>query len=317
VTFVVGAVTVTTLFLAVSLLLLVQSARIDGWFIAPSLALVGTLIAPLALGSLLSFWDVEASPDARRFNRRARWIVAALQVVSAVIMTAYCAFTGAPIWVAVTIAAMGIALTAAAVTIGPAAQRADQRGADETPAVWQPYTPAEFRSDLRKAVWTAAMTLIVTGALIGVVVMSLGIDGWSFVAFPFIFAAMSASVVCTLVVLRLSQRQRDAVGSDLGRVRFIGKAVLRRNQIHLSETDQLAAAKFAQLSWVVQGYQLASQLLIYVGFAAIQIFTLTTNPFAVWLLALFVLLGIVMTPIAIIQLRRTRRYAEAHRELVA
>lgn len=321
VTFVVGAVTITALLtLCAMLLLVVQSPPIDGWLIAPSLAVVGALIGPLVLGSLLAFWDAESSPGARLFHRRALRIVVGIQIIAAVVMTTYCAATGVPIWVAIAIVGAGIGLAAAAVTIGPAVQRAEERRTDYAHAAWQPYTSAEFRSDLRRAGWTAAITLVVAAAPIGVVVNSLSADAWSFIAWPLIFAVISVGVFCTLVVFRLAQRQRDAVGTDLGRVRVIGKAVLRGKSIDLSEADQVAAAKFAELSWVTQGYQLASQTCIYVALAAMQVFTLASgipNPFAGWLLAFFALLWIVTTPIAIIQLRRTRRYAQRHRELVA
>ncbi|TQJ32641.1 hypothetical protein [Microbacterium sp. SLBN-146] len=321
VTFVVGAITVTAvLTMAAMFLVVVHSPRIDGWLVAPSLALVGTLIGPLVLGALLAFWDVESSTEARRFYRRALSLVVGIQVIAAVAMTVYCAVADAPIWMAVAFTGVGIGLTAAAVTIGPAAQRAEERRAVGAHAAWQPYTSPEFRSDLRKAAWTATITFVVTAALIVVMVISLGIDVWNFIAWPLIFAVISVGIVCTLVVFRLAQRQRDAVGTDLGRVRMIGKAVLRGKSDELSEADQPAAAKFADLSWVTQGYQLASQTCIYVALSAMQIFSLTSgipNPFTGWILALFVLLWIVTTPIAIIQLRRTRRYAEGHRELIA
>lgn len=296
-------------------LLAVQTPRPGGWLLLASTAIAGYVIAPITLGSLLAFWDMDRSAGARRAYRRTVWAVIALQAISTILMCAYTALTSAPWWLTALFTGVAAALTVAAVLIGPVLRKA------ETPAASAAGdTRAEVRRDVRRITVTAVVVLLVTGVgLVILIVVTGDGDHFRLLAYAPIFAVMATGLACSLVSLRFGRRQRDAMGGDLGRVRDIAKVVIRGRSIPLSPEDTAAAARFAALSWVAQAYQLASFTCLFVALAAMQCMSLATDepsPLHIWLLAFLAVTFVVLVPLVVVQLRRTRRYAIRHAALV-
>ncbi|MDY7529982.1 MULTISPECIES: hypothetical protein [unclassified Cryobacterium] len=83
------------------------------------------------------------------------------------------------------------------------------------------------------------------------------------------FAAESAffaeALACILVALPLNRRLRESVSRDLGRLRKVGKVVLRGKHLELDHDEPVAAAKDAVLISMVFPFQLAYITLLYAG----------------------------------------------------
>ncbi|TFC44044.1 MULTISPECIES: hypothetical protein [unclassified Cryobacterium] len=78
-------------------------------------------------------------------------------------------------------------------------------------------------------------------------------------------AFIAAALACILVTLPLNRRLRESVSRDLGRLRKMGKVVLRGKQLELDHDEQVAAAKYAVLISIVIPFQLAYITLLYAG----------------------------------------------------
>jgi hypothetical protein len=309
----------TALIVGAGLLLATHRPEVDGWLILALLAVGVTLTGPLVLGAVLTFWDMDRSLGARRIHRNVLWIVVGIQVLATVMVAVYSAVTGAAWWWPAVFAGTGIVLTAVAARVGPALRRAEERSRGDEPASPGIYTRAEFRRDMLRLAWAAVIAFAVTAIGVGALIALLGVEFWWLLAWPGLFAVLAVSVGCSLAVIRLGRRQRDAVGGDLGKLREIAKVVVRMKDIPLSDEDEIAASRFAQVSWVTQAYQLASTVCGYISLIFLQAVSVGTGvpiPFAAWLVGTITVALVVLVSISVVQLRRTRRYALAHRHLV-
>lgn len=308
-------VVVAVLTAGAGILIALNTPNGAGWAWLSSIAVGGYLLAPVLLGSLSTGWDTTGSPEARRGSRRVLLATVGLQVIATVVMCVFTALTGAPWWLTVLFAAIGAAGMAIAVALRPWLRRMDPvRPLDSSSA--STYGRTEFRRDRRRIAVVAGASLIGSAALIGVLLAifsptDLGLAFW----YAPVFAALGGAIACILVSGRLNRRIRDLVGGDVGRASRIGRVVVRGKTIPLSPDDAELAAPYASLSWVAQAYAAAGFSLVILATASVQVFALLgdpSDPWPLWCLALFGLALLLLVPVTVVQLRRTRAYARLH-----
>ncbi|MEB0307422.1 hypothetical protein QN345_19205, partial [Cryobacterium sp. 10I1] len=112
---------------------------------------------------------------------------------------------------------------------------------------------------------------------------------------------------------------RESVSRDLGRLRKMGKVVLRGKQLELDHDEQVAAAKYAVLISMVFPFQLAYITLLYIGLGIQQVQSLvlgTGSDFSIGLIIALIVVLLAFFPLFGRRIYRARKYARDHAELL-
>ncbi|WP_144876787.1 hypothetical protein [Microbacterium sp. 1.5R] len=280
------------------------------------------MIAPLALGSSLAFWDMRRSVGSRRAYRRSLIAVVGVQVLATVALSVCVVLTRTSWWIVPVFVVAGIALTAGAVWLGPILRRAEKKS-DRPTTASVAYPRANLRRDVRRIVIAGVIGLIVGGAATLVLFLVFG-EGrqpgtWDVLVLATAFGALAAGIGCALVTRRLAREVRGLVDGDVERARLIGRVVVRGKRTTLAPDDEAVAPRFAALSCVVQAYQIAWLVCLYVALGGQQILRVMDEPgdMLAWsLLIFFAVMVVTLGPVIVVQLRRTRRYALEHGEAI-
>jgi uncharacterized membrane protein len=227
--------------------------------------------------------------------------------------------TAAPIWVPFVFIGIGAVLLVAAMFVGRLLRAREPRTWSQD--VPREYSREERSRDLRRIGITMLITFVITSTASVTLIVVTGPDGWLTLAVLAIaLTLISGSLVSSFVVMRLGRTARTLVDGDLGRMRVIGKVVVRGKDILLSDEDQDAASRYAPLARVLLAYQLANFVLIYVALALMQVNLLTSERTAPFLVVfsiaflIFIAVGLaVLVPLQVRQMRRASQYAATHR----
>ena len=315
----IGSVLLATALMVGAMLILIFTASEHDRALA-FLAPIGPIFfiyGPVTLGSLSAYWDATISPDSRRFFRRRTIGVAIADAVGAAVLVVYCVLAGVPIWVPVLFTAVAAGLLALAIVVGRALMR-HERNHPRPP--WEPLTRQEI---VRKVVIVVA-TFVVT-LIVGLIAFTIldhvrsARDVWVVPVFSIEFAAIAATFACLIVTLPLNRRLRALAGGDIGRARTFGKVVLRRKKVDIDPADLPALAQYAALASIALVFQLSWISLLYVGLLLGQVVQLTSerhSAFTPWLTVLLVALLLWIVPLMIVYIRRARRYAREHADLL-
>jgi len=283
------------------------------WLGAISLAVF--VSGPLFLGSLVVFWDARHSVEARRFLSVALWIVLGLDGVAAVAIVVYAVLAGAAPWLPIAFVATGAALTALVLILGPRIGRRVAARAPR-PAVWTPVSRAEVVSKVRTAAVTLVATFVVSSAAL---LVALPGEAAAAVRVSAQLACSVGAVVLVVFALSLSNRVRDIMGRDLGRMTAVARVVLSGRPAELDDDERVAAAKYASVMPVVLAFQTAYLGLIVAGLG-IQSLGLVGSAVsaatAVPIAASFVVVVAVVMPLMLTRIRRASRYAREHAALL-
>ncbi len=296
------------------ILIATQTADFTGWVVAASASFSSAAVAPIILGAWLAYWDPDRSDAARRITRRMLLVVIGVEVVASVILVWSLAMSDAPPWVAVVLVLAVITATFLAVHVGVLVRRRSADGDD--PSLPEDYPREAASRDLRRISLVTAITFVLAfAALVTLVAVSDLPFGYA-IAYAFVAAALAVSLMCNLVVVRLSRAQRSMFDGDAGRVRAIGKLVLgRKRDVGTASEDDLAlAARYAATLWVTLSYQTAGFVALYLSLILGQLVLVVSNGSVLSMIiaAALAILAAVIFPIMGIQTRRARRFAQEH-----
>lgn len=300
-----------------ALIALSGSERTESLIWLPIVSLMVVVYGPLVLGSLVSYWDVRASPEAWRYFRR--WFVVsyALQALGGAAIVVFSVLTGALLWLPIAFVGAAVLLDLLALRIG----RALRRREESRRTVEQSWQPISRESIVRRILIIAGVFALVL--LVGSVGFPLlfdsvdarhggiGIGLMSAAEFAFLAAALA----CVVVSLPLNRMLRENVTRDVGSLRAISKVVLRGRSAPLRPDETVAAAKYAVVSSVSLPFTLAYLALFYVALGIQQIDSLLVEPgrvFPVVLVVFLVVMLVVFVPLYVVRIRRARAYARAH-----
>jgi hypothetical protein len=325
--FILSIIVATALLMGALFLIIFTAPRHlnTGLVVVSAIAPAVFIYAPLMLGSLTTYWDVHNSPDSRRYYARWLWITVGLEVLAAIGLVIFAVVAPAPIWVAVLIIGVGVVLTVVAPVIGRALLRYDRkrRPDADADASWTPITRTEIAKKVRAVGITFLVTLIIAGigtAILDATTSKSGLDAATDLVFTLDFAFLAAGIACIVVTLPLNRRLRESVTRDVGLLRKVSKVVLRGKSIDLTADEQKAAAKYAVVIPVIITFTLAYVALLYLGTGLVQVRQLIagddltgTSPIV---LGLYAVVLVVVFPLNIVRIRRARRYASDHADLL-
>ncbi|CAN5177602.1 hypothetical protein BH09ACT1_BH09ACT1_23500 [soil metagenome] len=296
-----------------------------GYVLASTISLTLFIYGPLLLGSLTAYWDVRNSPESRRIYSVWFWITIAVEALSAIALIVFVVLAGAPVGIAALIIIVGAALTLIAPVIGRALLRYDhkRRPDDGSLSDWTPITRAEINRKVRAVAITFTISLffglvgfVALGQLSGHRLAKIDVE----LLYAFSFASIAAAVACLIVTFPLNSRLRENVSRDLGVLRKIGRVVLRGRSVDLSPEDQVAAAKYAVVVSVTLPFQFANVALLFLGIGIQRIEDAvsgrSTDIFSIVLIAAYVVIVVGFAPLYILRIRRARRYASDHADLL-
>ena len=314
-TLVLSVLIATVLAVGGPLLLVVAAPPAEAWTII--LATVGMsflVYGPLALGSLLAFWDLYRDHGSRRLRRRWLLTVGLTEVAGVASVVAYAVVNGASAWLPAVVAAAGAVLTAGALFVGPALLRRDLATRPELPE-WMPLTPAQIRRKIVTVAATFAAFLVLGTVTIVLVAVAAGMstgDLGGVVVVALALAFLAAGAASVIVTLSLNRALRESAGGDLTLLRKVSKVVLRGQELDpdADAGERIAATRFAQVSSVVLPFQFAYIVLLYAGIATQQLQQLTAgdSPYALALLIGLVVVLAVIVPLMTKKITRVRRW---------
>lgn len=320
--YILSVLVATGLIVGGTFLILVQApSDSSGLLLLAIGALCVFIYGPLLLGSITSYWDVKKTGESRRYFRWWFGIVLGLEALGAVAIILYALLTHAPAWLPIVFIGAGVALTAVALLVGQTLLRHEEA----RPLVKRPWVPINRREIVRK-IAIVAITFVATLVLALVLFTVLARGDTSAISeigvqlsFAAEFAFLAAALACILVTLPLNRRLRESVSRDLGRLRKMGKVVLRGKRLELDHDEQVAAAKYAVLISIVFPFQLAYITLLYVGLGIQQVQSLVSgsqSEFSIGLLIALIVVLLAFFPLFGRRIYRARKYAREHAELL-
>lgn len=324
------------LFLVVGLLVMVGSLFAGGFLGADlagddtgllllemlPLALLG--IEPVMVGSIVAQWPVDPrEAQGRPYFVRLVLVVASVTVVCVLVLEVFFARTGAPLGLSVAVGVGSAALVAAAAPIGEWLRRRD--AAHPRPeVVFEGMSRAQLRAKVRRIIVWSIVVFVVT-AIAGEVVLGLSAGkhdsaGQTLaraIGFGVSFGALAGMLTTLTITLPLSRALRDSLGTDLALRKAIVRAVVKVLPQDLDGEAEQRAARYAAIARVQMPFTLGQSLLLFVSLAAQRLVSLTDSSddldaFSIGLLAFIVVVVAIAVPLSVRNLRRVRRYSDAH-----
>lgn len=298
----------------VATLLLVSASAMVFYFVAGETAgIIGSagsgllVYGALLLGSASAYWHTR-SADSRKPVRRWIVVVAVMDALGAALVITATVLSGGPVWLPVVVILAGLVLVVVAVAVGRFVLKRESAG--------QPIQPVWDRAVLIRKIRLVVIVFLAV-LLVGAVVFGALLGGRELLVaalFALTFACICAAVVAILSGRSLWMQLRDAANRDLGLVHKLSRVVLKAKDEPLDDEEKQAAARYASIAPTALGFQLGGFALLYIGLALQRVEALITRPqpFDWILLGLLVGLFVVVAPISIRQIRRSRTYAAAH-----
>ncbi|WP_411698121.1 hypothetical protein [Conyzicola sp.] len=307
----VSLVAITAALTVGGVLFLVAQAEppLGGSLVFAIAALTVFVCGPVCVAAVAIYWDVR-NTDARRYFRVYLRVVLVLEFLASVAIVTYAALEGSSIWLPVAFIGIGGALTGLVVFASP--RIAAKYRKPEVQVVWAPITRAEIVRGVRTiAIWFLG-TLVVVLVGFAFVQPDAPLER-TLVALQLAFTA--GAVASVFVSVPFARRLGAITGSDISRTSNIARVVIQGKAMDLNEAEQDAAAKYAATWQTVQAFQLGFLALFYVGIAFSQLDTFvagSTTGLAVPVLSLLAATAVIIGPLAVLQIRRARRYAREH-----
>ncbi|MBM6622329.1 hypothetical protein JTF08_11980 [Micrococcaceae bacterium RIT802] len=276
---------------------------------------------PVLLGAMLAYWNFKESADGQRYFHRFILVTVVLEVLAAIAVVLYAVLAPAPGWIPLLAIGTCVALTVTAWGIGPRIRLHEDRHRVAKTG-WTPVPRVEIRrkTAIIATTWGAGFIL----SLVGIPALFLALDADGFgvgrallVAVQFAFLA--AAVAALVVAFPLLRHLREIARGDFGLAKKIGKVVLSRKSQELDAQEQRAAAEYAAAFPVASSFQLAYFALLYAALCLQQVQGLSMpegRVFSAVLLAFLLLVFLGYLPYYLRQLKRARRYAHDHADLL-
>lgn len=312
----VAVVVTTALLMGGGVLVAVYSPRADFWLGLATTSLSILVIAPLTLGSLTAYWDVDTSPDSRTLWRRWSAVVLACEVVAAGVFIAWAIVVGLPWWIGALCVAVSGALVIAAPFIGRAIRRTADDRAAQRPAI-PPVTGSRLTRRIAAIPITFVGTLAValTALLVFLPVRGDERDWWTTLLLPLQLALIAAACAAIVGSISVNRDIRALTGGDFGRARRLSKTVANRKPATLPEDERSLLPDYAVLLYRLTAFQVTWGILLYGGLALTQVTAILTeepNAFRVILLVGFLALLVLFVIISARTMTRAHRYAVSH-----
>jgi len=289
---------------------------------SPALLLaVGSLtvfvMGPLVLGVVAAYWDVRTSAEAAKHYLVYRRVVLGLEALAALAIVAFALLEQTSAILPLAFIAAGAVLTVLALVFGSKMNLGgDDRAAE--PAGWRPVD----RAQVVRSVWIAASTFAAVFALVAVLLASLAPAEFGLgerLVYALEAASIVTSVVCIVQSLTYSSRVRDLTRRDLGLTTKLAKAVLSAKRVELDDGERVLAVQYASLVSTLLGFQLAYFALLYTGITIQQVLLVGRDiepEISIPILVLLVVALGLLFPQLIVRIRRARRYAREHGDLL-
>ena len=283
-------------------------------------ALTVLIYGPLFLGSVAAQWDVRKSEGSRAYFRHALWVVLGLEALAAVAIAVFAILVGTTVWLPILFVAGGAALTALALSVGPALARHESAHPRTSPA-WRPVSRREIRQKILVIVVTFVGLFVGAAIVLGAFqpdTSSRHIDFGLLLTVE--LAAIGAAIANIIVAFPLNKQVMTLVGGDLGTVRKVAKVVLANKRIDLDDSERVAAAKYASIIPTVLGFMLGYLTLLYIGIGIQQV-TNTLNggnrAFSIGFGVVLAATLVVFIPYYAVRIRRARTYARDNASLLS
>ncbi|WP_336696729.1 hypothetical protein [Curtobacterium sp. USHLN213] len=255
-----------------------------GWLVAAAVCTPLVVMGPVLVGALAGYYDHRSSPESQRSLFRVSAVVAAVDVVAAVVFVLTALSAQAPLWVPVLLVIGAGLLLAVARPLGALFRRTEapiSDLSDDVPGVGL----------VRRAIRSIATTFVIAA-----VVCTIGVT---------LLAAFSDRGGALLQVVLLG-----------GQLTFTAKVVLRGKELPLDEADRAGAVRYARIVPLALQFQLVFTGLLYVAIAFQFVSSAVRGDLGllpvVFLVAMVVVLAWAI-PLSVRRIGRARRYAEQHR----
>ncbi|MCC8906416.1 hypothetical protein [Curtobacterium sp. GD1] len=286
-----------------------------GWLVAAAVCTPLVVMGPVLVGALAGYYDHRSSPESQRSLFRVSAVVAAVDVVAAVVFVLTALSAQAPLWVPVLlVVGAGVLLAVArplgALFRGTEAPISDL--SDDVPGVGL----------VRRAIRSIATTFVIAAVVctIGVTLLAAFSDrGGALLQVVLLGGQLTftaTAMAAIVVALPLNRALRDSGGRDLGRLQRYAKVVLRGKELPLDEADRAGAVRYARIVPLALQFQLVFTGLLYVAIAFQFVSSAVRGDLGllpvVFLVAMVVVLAWAI-PLSVRRIGRARRYAEQHR----
>lgn len=286
-----------------------------GWLVAAAVCTPLVVMGPVLVGALAGYYDHRSSPESQRSLFRVSAVVAAVDVVAAVVFVLAALSAQAPLWVPVLlVVGAGVLLAVArplgALFRGTEAPTSDL--SDDVPGVGL----------VRRAIRSIATTFVIAAVVctIGVTLFAAFSDrGGALLQVVLLGGQLTftaTAMAAIVVALPLNRALRDSGGRDLGRLQRYAKVVLRGKELPLDEADRAGAVRYARIVPLALQFQLVFTGLLYIAIAFQFVSSAVRGDLGllpvVFLVAMVVVLAWAI-PLSIRRIGRARRYAEQHR----
>lgn len=286
-----------------------------GWLIAAAVCTPLVVMGPVLVGAFAAYYDHRSSPESQRSLFRVSAVVAAVDVVAAVVFVLAALSAQAPVWVPVLLVVGAGVLLAVARPLGALFRRSEPPITDQGDDV--PGTGL-----VRRGVRSIATTFVIAAVVctIGVTLLAAFSDrGGALLQVVLLGGQLTftaTAMAAIVVALPLNRALRDSGGRDLGRLQRYAKVVLRGKELPLDETDRAGAVRYARIVPLALQFQLVFTGLLYVAIAFQFVSSVVRGDLGllpvVFLVAMVVVLAWAI-PLSVRRIGRARRYAEQHR----
>ncbi|MFJ2978749.1 hypothetical protein ACIPEP_07810 [Curtobacterium sp. NPDC087082] len=286
-----------------------------GWLVAAAVCTPLVVMGPVLVGALAGYYDHRSSPESQRSLFRVSAVVAAVDVVAAVVFVLTALSAQAPLWVPVLLVVGAGVLLAVARPLGALFRRTEAPITDhgeDVPGV------GVVRRGVRSIVTTFVIAAVV--CTIGVTLLAAFSDrGGALLQVVLLGGQLTftaTAMAAIVVALPLNRALRDSGGRDLGRLQRYAKVVLRGKELPLDEADRAGAVRYARIVPLALQFQLVFTGLLYVAIAFQFVSSAVRGDLGllpvVFLVAMVVVLAWAI-PLSVRRIGRARRYAEQHR----
>ncbi|AOX65768.1 hypothetical protein BJK06_08380 [Curtobacterium sp. BH-2-1-1] len=286
-----------------------------GWLVAAAVCTPLVVMGPVLVGAFAAYYDHRSSPESQRSLFRVSAVVAAVDVVAAVVFVLTALSAQAPLWVPVLLVVGAGVLLAVARPLGALFRRSEPPITDQGDDI--PGTGL-----VRRGVRSIATTFVIAAVVctIGVTILAAFSDrGGALLQVVLLGGQLTftaTAMAAIVVALPLNRALRDSGGRDIGRLQRYAKVVLRGKELPLGEADRAGAVRYARIVPLALQFQLVFTGLLYVAIAFQFVSSAVRGDLGllpvVFLVAMVVVLAWAI-PLSVRRIGRARRYAEQHR----